>query len=286
MPLDDNEVFNVQQTPSGLSDEEVFGTKPPVSAPGLGMSDREVFGTEVDPKQGAYPGTSLNNPAVPPPDPNSKLGITGWAREGARAVAQGAVGTIGTYLQGKAGDTGRPVMLPGESDLEYQLRLEEWKTKPSALPVQENPLYKAGSTLNQLPILQRPKGLEDNLTLDVASGVGSLGSMLATAPLGPGFSMEFATGMGRGEAVERAVRAGATEEQIRRAGDLGTFAGAGDLADFLMLQTGSAGKAMGFIRRVGLREVWKARSSLFRTQLRKASTSQIKTSSRTSLVMR
>jgi hypothetical protein len=254
--LSDEEMFGLppaEQAPQRrvLSDQEMFGTQPRAPLPAQPLvpsptgvySDKDMFGTEVDPSAGAYPGVEENKRAA--------LGMGGWLKEGIRAFGQGAAGAAGAYLQGKAGDAGKPVMLPGESDLEYQLRLEEWRSAPPALPVAQNPLYKAGSTISNAEIFKRPKGYEDHLGLDVASGAGSLGTMLATAPLGPAFGAEFAIGMGRGEAVERAIKAGATEEQIRRAGDLATAAGATDLADLLLMQTGSAGRVMGLVHRVG-----------------------------------
>lgn len=251
MKLTTDELFSagteedVAPTPSGkMTTEQLFGgaQQAPVSSgkPASGFSTRELFGTELDPEQGGYPAVTKKD---------AGLGVMGWGKELARAAAGGFAGSFGSYLQGKAGDTGKPIMLPGESDIGYQMRLDEWRSQPPELPVAQNPLYRAGEAIQEAPIFQRPKGMHDSLALDVAGGAGSLGAMLATAPLGPAVGIEFATGMGRGEGVQRAVKAGATEEQIRRAGELANAAGVTDLADLLLLG-GGPGKALGLFGKI------------------------------------
>lgn len=114
--------------------------------------------------------------------------------------------------------------------------------------VSEHPLYKAGKAIESIaeePLRAAP-GWEDSWTRKIGSGFGSMfgGMGLSAIPyLGPGLAATAFMGSGMGEAVDRAIKAGATEEEIRKAGSFGSIAGATDVADILLLRLGIAGKA-------------------------------------------
>lgn len=122
-----------------------------------------------------------------------------------------------------------------------------------ASPITEHPLYQAGEAVEEFgrEALAPGPGFEGSWTRDIGGGLGSLGAGIGLALLNPGAAMLTFVTAGQGEAAERAIQAGATPEQIERAALYGTAAGATDVVDALFAATGSYGRALGLIRRVG-----------------------------------
>src|SRR3990167_8791695 len=133
----------------------------------------------------------------------------------------------------------------------------------AAVPLQQHPLYQAGQSVEQFgkETLAPAPGFEKSWTRDIGSGLGSMASGvgLSLIPMaGPALAGSVFLGAGMGEAVDRAINAGATEEQAIRAARLGAIAGATDVVDALIPMLGSTGKVLGFVKRVGTRAIYSA----------------------------
>jgi predicted RNA methylase len=129
----------------------------------------------------------------------------------------------------------------------------EFLTEQANRPLTEHPLYRAGEVIEEFgkeTLAPRP-GFEGSWTRDIGAGFGSFGAGVATAFLNPAAAALMWVTAGSGEAVENAVKAGATPEQIRRAAVLGTVPGATDAVDAMIPMLGSTGKVMGLLKRVG-----------------------------------
>jgi N12 class adenine-specific DNA methylase len=127
----------------------------------------------------------------------------------------------------------------------------------SAAGTKGQPLYKAGEAVEDFgkETLKAAPGFEGSWTRDIGSGFGSLGAGIAVTLIpgaGPYLGGTLFAGAGMGEATDRAIKGGATEEQTRNAALLGGAAGATDLVDGLIPFLGGPGRALGFIKRVGL----------------------------------
>lgn len=114
-------------------------------------------------------------------------------------------------------------------------------------------LYKMGESVSGAMKETFPdNNLLNPVVSDIIGGFGSLaGSMLTN--LVPGVGPFSIVGAGMGEAAEKAVKKGATPEQIARASALGSIAGATDFADALLLYSGGTGKALALLGKVGSR---------------------------------
>lgn len=249
---------------AGLTDDEVFGP-----APQQGMSDTDVFSSGLSDEEVFSSGPSLTQrlgqsavrsiPVVGPAIAGFQAAGE-YGTEAIKGVAQAPFKGVESYLKGRALVAPQPGMgmpqLPGESDLEYNLRLQDERERVANIPVQDSPVYKAGETVGNLfsEQLNPSKEFEGSWTRDIAGGLGSVATnVAATLVGGPGAGAEFAIRSGQGEAVQRAVQDKATPAQTRQAGELGGIAGAGDLVDSILPVLGSTGKAMGLIYRVGRR---------------------------------
>lgn len=140
-------------------------------------------------------------------------------------------------------------------DIRKLYRQESLKTL--ATPVDDTMLYQVGESIKQSGKFQMPPGYEGQTwTGDLSSGGGSMiaGMGLALIPfVGPLLAGTAFLASGREEARERAKQAGQTPEMQARAANLGTLGGATDLLDIVILKTGTLGKAVGLIRKVGLK---------------------------------
>lgn len=130
-------------------------------------------------------------------------------------------------------------------------------------PVAEQPLYKAGKAVESFAkeALSAKEGWEESWTREIGSGAGSMvaGLGLSAIPyVGPALATSVFLGAGMGEAAERAIKAGATEEQARKAAELGTVAGAVDMMDMLLLSLGTTGKALSAAKAIGTRAIYGA----------------------------
>lgn len=204
-----------------LSDEDIFGKTP--EKPAL-LSDEDVFG---------------------------KPGFLDYAKELVTSIPEGIKGFAAQALRGSAAVPPMPP-IPGESEAEFHLRREEFDAQPR-VPTVENPLYKAGESLDQFgkSVLGASPGWEGSLTRDIGGGIGSVVSVIGLSLLNPAAASLASVAAGQGEAAQRAIQGGASEEQIRRAAYLGSGAGATDLVDALIPHIGGARAAAAFIRRVG-----------------------------------
>ena len=136
--------------------------------------------------------------------------------------------------------------------------LTEARSKLPAEAVQERELWQAGEAVSAFAEENFPArpGYEDSLGRAVGEGLGSLGAGLVTAVVpgvGSGLSTAFFTAMGSGEAADRAVAAGATDEQIIQAAGLGAGAGATDIlpAEMLLGRIPGANVIANAVRRYG-----------------------------------
>lgn len=205
------------------------------------------------------PTASVAPPTSVPPwqDFQSSSGITDYLGEVGKAFAHGAVSAgVTSPLQGLAGhiyepDTSKPIPAPPPGGYRTEADVPELPT----LPVAQSTPYKLAQTIeNALP---QDKGILNPVVRDVASGFGSVGANIGMSLI-PGMraiALPTVVAQGAGESAERAVKAGATEDQIRRAAALGNIAGATEFADFMLPHLGTYGKVADFIGKVGAKAV-------------------------------
>lgn len=106
------------------------------------------------------------------------------------------------------------------------------------IPTEETPLYQAGKSLQETAekTLPAAKGMENSVGRNLAEGVGSLlGGVAVSAFGGPVTGAAYFAAQGSGEAVDRAIRAGATEDQILKAAAGGLLPGITDSAPIEVL---------------------------------------------------
>lgn len=203
-------------------------------------------------RAGGYPTADGKIDVLSSPD------LTDYVAEVGKGVVEGAKNLFATSLQGlgAAAQTAGPLInipLPGGMDPEEVAR------RRAATSLEASPIYSTGKAIEDFgkeALAPSPKVATSTplrVTRDVASGAGSLASGLATGVVGgPLAAATLFMGAGQGEALQNAQQRGATLEQQRLAGKLGNLAGATDLADMLLINLGSAGKAVGFLKKVGL----------------------------------
>lgn len=136
-------------------------------------------------------------------------------------------------------------------------QIQPQPTVPRGTPTKDTSLYRAGEAVSDWTKETLPdRKLLNPVVGDVAAGFGSLAGNLVPALVpfvGPAVAtMNIPLGS-VGEAAERAIKAGANEEQIQRASALGTVPGSTEFLDFLLLSGGSTGRTLGMINRIGLK---------------------------------
>ena len=102
----------------------------------------------------------------------------------------------------------------------------------------DHPFWRAGEAVSEWAEETFPagKGYEQSLGREVGQGLGSLATgVAASALVGPIAGGVLFSAMGAGEAADRAVQAGATDEEIVRATAMGLGAGATDILPAEML---------------------------------------------------
>ncbi len=222
---------------SEMTDEEVFGGAPQGGGTSSSeLSDADVFGTQPQPKAGVW-------------DYLSELGkgyVTGFNTTGA-AMLKGAAGqqeskpkTIEAQIE-----NAQPLLAgpqPSEGLVDFTPR------SPTA-----NPLYQAGQALEQRTQAEiGPRNAQVSPWAgDIGAGFGSVGANIITSLINPMLGVQGAFLQSGGEAVDRAIKAGATPEQQVRAAKLGTSVGATEYVDALIPFLGSAGAATSFLGRLG-----------------------------------
>jgi hypothetical protein len=143
-------------------------------------------------------------PVVPEPEPEEETSLLGYGLETGKALLGGAAGLV------ESAATGASFILPEEAEQAARARIAE-----------------IGSGVQEA--LAPGEAYEDSKYLDFVSGVGSTLPFLAAAPFGAvGIGAGVLTGItaGSGEAAQRAIAAGATENEISKAAALGTIPGA------------------------------------------------------------
>jgi len=141
--------------------------------------------------------TRLRRGASPEPTPE-EASIFGYVPETFKALGAGAAGTI------EAGLTGASFLLPEEQEQAARQRIAE-----------------LGGGVQEF---LAPDAAYEGTYLDVVRGLGSTAPFLLAAPFGvPGVIAGAGLGIaaGAGEAGQRAVAAGATEDEISKAAGLG-----------------------------------------------------------------
>jgi hypothetical protein len=199
--------------------------------------------------------------------PSPTPGITDYLGEVGKRFVRDAVETqIALPLRGLASMPPDAFMEPDQMLQAAQERMARGQD-PSMFrnaelgKVTESPLYTAGKSVSDtMNRLLPDRNILNPVVSDVAGGFGSVAGNIATAMIpvaGPGLSvLSNLTGQGMGSQVDDAIKAGATEDQMRRAASLGQIAGATEFVDALLPAfLGATGKALGFIKRVGLRVV-------------------------------
>jgi hypothetical protein len=197
----------------------------------------------------------MARPEAPPEPPSEAPGFLGYLGEAGKQAAIGAVeAAVASPLRGAAAMTPETRSLAGAIEAIQQgadigPAVEQAMAAPMPAPSLETTgPYQAGEAVSRATqeFLQ-PSGALNAVVQDIARGFGSVAGSIASAPaLGPIFG-------GKGEAAQMAIEKGATPEQQERAVQLGTVAGATDYADLLLANLGSTGRALGFLKRVGLR---------------------------------
>lgn len=172
---------------------------------------------------------------------------------GVKTVGAAVVGA-GANLQGTLRDQlvimdriDRGEAVPEFEDLTgYQHLTPEWRQqvrseieRSASTPVAETPIVKAGHAIQKFgdEILPAAPGYENSVTRQLGEGLGSTAVGIAVSAI-PIVGLAAAGGMfslaGSGEAVDRAIKAGATEQQIIDAARLGMFPG---LTDSIPVET-------------------------------------------------
>lgn len=198
----------------------------------------------------------------------SSPGILDYGLEAGKAFLKGGVeAAITSPMRGYAGQHSQEA-LTAPDELRIALEQTMGGTNPSdaiatarataqPVPVTQHPLYQAAESISRaLPSDNDifPKVGGKDVIRDLSSGFGSVGGNIASAMI-PGWNLlgvPNIVAQGAGEATERAVKAGATPEQIQRAARFGNVAGATEFADLLLLNLGSWGKVAGVVKQFGV----------------------------------
>lgn len=223
-----------------LTDEEVFGKQSQL------MSDDDVFGTQSP-------------------------GLFGYAKEGAKELAIGAMEGPASAMRGLGAQMGtRGDGGAEERAIDRIMRGEDIDTAVSqgmanpvpARPVTEEPFYQVGEAISKgTEEALAPQNVFHPLGRDVLRGFGSVVGNIGTAIIpgvGPAATALSLPAQGAGEAAQTAVKRGATPEQQRQAATLGNIAGATDLVDVALPLLGSTGRVAGLIGKVGARVLYGA----------------------------
>ena len=167
-----------------------------------------VSQTATNPDTGARAylanGNWVVDDTVPTPTEPEETSLLGYGLETGKALLGGAAGLL------ESAATGASFILPEEAEQAARARIKE-----------------IGGGVQEF--LAPGEAYEDSTYLDLVRGVGSTVPFLAAAPFGVvGLAAGALTGItaGAGEAAQRAVAAGATEEEISKAAGLGTIPGA------------------------------------------------------------
>lgn len=202
--------------------------------------------------------------------PQGAGGLVGGAMVGAGTIAH-AQTTDQTRLFDRI-DRGEPVPL-SEDPYQYQLLDPEGRRAfrqqfdaVAATPLHEDPLIKAGTAIKEKSdIFPAAPGFEGSVTRQLGVGLGSMIGGAALSILSPLTAAATFTMAGAGEAVDRAIQAGASQEQIVAAARAGMLPGLTDSVpietlvgrvpmpggQLIKVPAGMLGKAIRAIGRIG-----------------------------------
>lgn len=242
------------ETPPSKADFSDLGT--PLDE----MPDFSDMGTPVE---------EVKAPPAPQGQAAPPAGPLTYGHEFAKGVVEGAKNMVASAFKGLgSADAGTDAprerakfeaalerVLMGEDPAEAVAAVQANPPKPR--PVTEDPAYRAGEAIEGIgkKTLEAGPGFEGSWTRDIGSGFGSVAAGIGVSLLSPSAAGLMFVTAGQGEAAERAVKHGATEEQIGRAARFGSIAGATDVVDALLPMLGSTGKVAGFVKAVGLAAV-------------------------------
>jgi hypothetical protein len=171
---------------------------------GEALKNAHAAGDEYAAKKFADAIRKLQTASAPTPAEPEETSLLGYGLETGKALLGGAAGLL------ESAATGAAFILPEEAEQAARARIAE-----------------IGGGVQEF--LAPGEAYEDSTYLDLMRGVGSTVPFLAAAPFGVvGLAAGALTGItaGAGEAAQRAVAAGATEEEISKAAGLGTIPGA------------------------------------------------------------
>jgi hypothetical protein len=171
---------------------------------GEALKNAHAAGDEYAAKKFADAIRKLQTASAPTPAEPEETSLLGYGLETGKALLGGAAGLL------ESAATGAAFILPEEAEQAARARIAE-----------------IGGGVQEF--LAPGEAYEDSTYLDLMRGVGSTVPFLAAAPFGAvGLAAGALTGItaGAGEAAQRAVAAGATEEEISKAAGLGTIPGA------------------------------------------------------------
>lgn len=246
MALTDDEVLSYKPpkaaAPRYLSDAEVLDFKPLKQAAHRYLTDDEVLKykpakdapremprhREVDPE--GLPVTTASRPMP------SVGKIVQSILEFGKGIPKGAGGIIGSAMKGVAASADLSMLADRDSMGIFEMTQKMREGNAPRGPVKDDPLYRAGTAVQRgSDILPAAPGYEDSLGRHLGEGfgsvVGGIGLSGLTGPVGAGAAFAFA---GSGEAVDRAIAAGASEDQIIAAAKGGLIPG---LTDSVPLET-------------------------------------------------
>jgi hypothetical protein len=185
-----------------------------------------------------------------------------YIKEFVKGVAEGVKGMAASSVKGVAAVVPEAGAQPDYDPMGNAVGTNDAMEKGlTPKPMEERLFYRAGKRIDEFgkETLEAAPGFEGSWTRDIGAGFGSMlaGIPVALIPgVGPLVGGTLYTTAGMGEAVENAVKNKASTSQAESAGIAGSVAGATDLIDVMLpFFGGSAGRALGFIKRVGLAAV-------------------------------
>ena len=146
---------------------------------------------------------------------------------------------LGTF-RGGFFDRALSEVMAGE-DPEAVIRANYPETIGAEPRVAESSIYQAGEAVGEFgrELIPAAPGYEQSIGRQLGEGLGSMAAGAATSlVLGPAGAASAFMFAGSGEAVERAIQAGATEEQIIEAARLGHYPGLTDTIPVEVWQRG------------------------------------------------
>ncbi|MEK9722782.1 MAG: hypothetical protein VW405_04770, partial [Rhodospirillaceae bacterium] len=250
MALDTSGLEPVAQSP-GLQADDDFENQRPTGR--LVAASRQETAARPAPRAPGDPDTALeafgqNVLEVGKGVPGGAVKMGGTALKGAAGVRAGnarlALDALDKIDRGDGYDGAALVQTPYYGDVDTYRRYPQFREEirkrlqGAAGPVTKSDLYHAGEAVEKFggKILPAAKGYEQSTGRQLGEGLGTTAAGVAISLLtrGPAASAVVFAAAGAGEAVDRAVKAGATEEQIIESARQGIIPG---LTDSIPVET-------------------------------------------------